>query len=452
VGYDAEKIVLWNAQTGSQLAVLSGHTDIVQTLAFRPDGQVLASGGDDGSIILWDMDPARWGQSQAPLRGRGDTIFALAFSADGKHLFSGGADGIGTLWNLEDRTVEFQTYGHTDRIYTLQVSPSGNFLYSGGRDGTVRLYEFGLTDLVALANKRTTREFSEDECRQFLNEACPADSGVLVDSPTVIQLNQPGAVPSKPDSQLRDNDSSATASALRANGGDNYNLNLFERPFNGGEMNIYYPDIDIIRASITQDRQWLYATLTMAGPRGDGLYGNYGIELDLDVDGRGDYFISTLTPGKDWSTNGVRIWRDQNGDVGNALPYVSDPPQLGDGYETLVFDSGSGDAPDLAWSRIDPNNPNSIQIAFQRKIINADPVFAWIAWASRDPFKPAWFDYNDHFTFDQAGSPLTELLMHYPLKALAGVDNTCRAEVGFNARGQTGFCQADPINGGPMAP
>lgn len=447
VGYYEQVIVLWDMKTGKPLTTLSGHTDIVETVAFGPDGKWLASGGDDGSIILWDMDPTRWGQFQAPFRGRGDTIFDLTFSADGKYLYTGGADGIGTLWDLEDRTVKLQTYGHTDRIYSVKMSPDGKYLYSGGRDGTVRSYVLALDELIKLAGQRTTREFSEDECRQYLNAACPSDSGLPVEAPpspsAAVQLKLPNEVPASPESFLLDNNSSVFASELRANGGDEYDLNIFERPFNGGEMNIYYPDIDILNAGLSQDKEWVYVTITLAGPRGDGLTGNYGIELDLDVDGRGDYLITTLAPGKEWSTNGVRIWNDKNNDVGNGIPYVSDPPQLGDGYEVLVFDQGNGDAPDLAWSRISPNNPNSIQIAFQRSVITSDPVFSWTAWASRDAFKPAWFDYNDHFTFQEAGSPLRELLKYYPLKALAGVDNTCHAPFGFNAFGQAGFCQPD---------
>jgi hypothetical protein len=78
-----------------------------------------------------------------------------------------------------------------------------------------------------------------------------------------------------------------------------------------------------------------------------------------------------------------------------------------------------------------PGDPNSVQLALQRSVISNDPTFAWLAWASRDAFKPAWFDYSDHFTFADAGSPLkVEQFRNYPIKALAAVDNTCRMLVG----------------------
>jgi WD40 repeat protein len=460
-GYADHNIVLWDANTGKQLSILIGHTDRVQALAFRPDGQVLASGAEDGNIILWDMNPERWGQYQPAMRDRGDAILDLAFSSDGKFLFSGGTDGIGTLWDLENRHADFHTYGHADRIYATEISPDGNFLYSSSRDGTIRVYVFSLQELLKLAEKRTSRQFTEEECRQYLNAACPAEAvGAVPPAPSQPPTTgggpaapetkiPPDKVPPATDNQMRDENSSSTAAEAQANGGDLFELGRFERPFNSGEMNIYYPDVDIVEASLSQNaaqadfKDWIVATITLAGPRGDSLQGNYGIELDLNADGRGDLLITTLTPGKDWSPSGVRIWADKNGDVGNQLVYLRDGPQEnGDGYETLIFDQGSTDPRDLAWSRLSPTDPNSVQIALQRSVIHNDPQFVWTAWASRDPLKPAWFDYNDHFTFEQAGSPLKSQPQFYPLGELEGVDNTCRRTFGFEAAaGQQVFCQ-----------
>ncbi|MGE5249614.1 MAG: hypothetical protein ACM3QS_05315 [Bacteroidota bacterium] len=442
-GYTDGHIVLWDPSTGKRVKILQGHTDAVEALAFRADGQMLASSGDDGNIILWDMDPVRLGDYQAPMSANGYSMFGLAFSSDGKYLFTGGADGTGTLWDLQDRHADFKTFGHTDRIYATAFSQDGQFLYSAGRDGTVRTFVFTLEELLKLAGQRTTRDFTQQECLQYLNAACPADVRAPVQGPAAAEVKRPSDTVPGAETTLRDANSSKTAADLRANGGDQLYLNLLERPFNGMEMNTYYPDIDITGASEAQARQWLYFTINLAGTSGDSLMGNYGIELDIDGDGRGDYLITSLTPGKDWSVNGVRIWEDKNNDVGNSSPIVADPPQTGDGYETLIFDQGTGDQPDLAWARMAPGDPTSVQLALQRSLINNDPTFAWLAWASRDAFKPAWFDYNDHFTQDEAGSPLkTEQPRLYPIKALAAVDNTCRMLVGSTPDpGQQVYCQ-----------
>jgi len=268
----------------------------------------------------------------------------------------------------------------------------------------------------------------------------------------IVHVLTPGEPPAGGLSEITDRDSSAYAAEHRTNGGENFTANLYERPFNANTMDMYFPDLDITRARLLRDSQWVYVNITLVGqnPAG-GLLGNYGVELDLNVDGRGDVLLMAANPGAAWSTDGVRVWRDNNQDVGAAQPIQSDAPVNGDGYETLVFDQGIGSDPDAAWARISPSDPNSVQVAFKNALINDDSYFTWGAWAMNESMlNPAWFDYNDHFTADEAGSPLTEATQYYPIKALAEVDNTCRWAVGFTPTGsEPGICPV-PVTPTPV--
>lgn len=52
---DAESIVVWDMESGEQIACLSAHTRQITTLCFSPCGQFLASGGEDGTVYVWDV-------------------------------------------------------------------------------------------------------------------------------------------------------------------------------------------------------------------------------------------------------------------------------------------------------------------------------------------------------------------------------------------------------------
>jgi hypothetical protein len=261
-------------------------------------------------------------------------------------------------------------------------------------------------------------------------------------STPIVHAMTPGEPPTTFISAVSDSNSSTTASAHRANGGENFNINLFERPFTSTSMD-YLPDLDIIGARLTRDTTWVYLNIALEGqnPAG-GLLGDYGAEFDLNLDGRGDLLLMAKKPGATWSTDGVRVWTPSKNDVGGARPILSDPPSNTSGYDTLVFDQGVGSDPDAAWARVSPTDPNSVQLAIKNTLIKNAGTFMWGAWAMDDSMlHPDWFDYNDHFTLAQAGSPLIEDTTNYPLKALAEVDNTCRWAVGFVPTGnEPGIC------------
>ena len=78
-------------------ATLRGHTDVVEALAFSPDGKTLATGSADTSARLWDVAS---GQPKAIFRGRADTLSGTALSPDSKALAIGYGDGTARMWDM----------------------------------------------------------------------------------------------------------------------------------------------------------------------------------------------------------------------------------------------------------------------------------------------------------------------------------------------------------------
>lgn len=260
-------------------------------------------------------------------------------------------------------------------------------------------------------------------------------------TPTVVHLTMPGEPPSRY-LYMTDSITASEDQVRGAKGGDDYAVNRFERPFLAEGMT-YRPDLDIVEADIAFDDDWLYFTIWVQGlhPESGDLPADFGVEFDLDVDGDGDWLVMASSPSMvEWTTIGVRIWEDGNDDVGGATPVAPDaPPAEGDGYEHTIFDQGQGQDPDAAWARQDPEDATAVQIAVKREFLD-DEAFLWGVWADEGLQQPGWLDYNDYFSLEQAGSPM-EGSEHYPLKELAGVDNSCRMYYGFTPAGnEPGLC------------
>jgi WD40 repeat protein len=98
-GGDDHVVRVWDAETLREVAVLSGHEDMVFAVAYSPDGTTLASAGIDRTIRLWDLTKAEPIIAQI-LEGHERGIRSIAFSRDGKSLASGDAGGTVRLWDL----------------------------------------------------------------------------------------------------------------------------------------------------------------------------------------------------------------------------------------------------------------------------------------------------------------------------------------------------------------
>jgi len=254
--------------------------------------------------------------------------------------------------------------------------------------------------------------------------------------PEIVHVNIP-AQGNEKEQTIHDQVSQETAPQKRAYGGDEYPNGRYERPFTAEEME-YLPFIDIVRTDLIRDEDggWLYADIVVVEPpsKSGERKAIYGIEVDNDLDGRGDVLILADAPeSTEWTTDGVRVWQDLNANLGAAKPMQPDAPVQDDGYELLIFDEGVGDDADLAWVRLSPDEPNRIDIAFKLDLVDIGEeyyFFLWGAWAFVDEAHPEWFDHHDRFTLEEAGSPLKEN-DDYPVKAFWGADNTCRGLSGL---------------------
>ena len=120
-------IKLWDPATGMELRTLTGHTDFVYSVTFSPDGKTIASGGRDRTVKLWDVST---GAELRTLKGHSGHVNTVAFSPDGKTLASAGEDKTIKLWDAETGILVRTLEGHNNMIHAVAFSPDGQFLAS----------------------------------------------------------------------------------------------------------------------------------------------------------------------------------------------------------------------------------------------------------------------------------------------------------------------------------
>jgi WD40 repeat protein len=124
----AERVCIWDVNEGSLLRELGGHSRHILSLAFSPDGKLLATGHEDNTAQFWEIPS---GNLKATLKGHVALVDGVAFSPDGKTLATGSFDRKVKLWNIATQQ-EVATLGPVpDTCLSLRFSPDGRTLAAG---------------------------------------------------------------------------------------------------------------------------------------------------------------------------------------------------------------------------------------------------------------------------------------------------------------------------------
>jgi len=131
------RVQLWDVQGMSHLRNYEGHGGIVYEVAVSPDGGILASGSEDGTIFLWRLDTAECIQV---LGGHASGVRAVAFSFAGRRLASGSVDNTIAIWDLQSYSCIKTLTNHSRCVTSLSYSADGCMLASGSVDDTICIY------------------------------------------------------------------------------------------------------------------------------------------------------------------------------------------------------------------------------------------------------------------------------------------------------------------------
>ncbi len=139
----------WDPASVEPRGILEGHKGTVRSVAFSPDGSILATGSYDRTLKLWNVFT---GQLRKSLEGNPEGVVSVAISPDGSTIAAAGYERMVRLWNLDEDQPQKVLDGHRDQVFSVAFSPDGKTLASGSVDRTIILWD------AASGKRRNTLE------------------------------------------------------------------------------------------------------------------------------------------------------------------------------------------------------------------------------------------------------------------------------------------------------
>jgi WD40 repeat protein len=160
---------VFDAGTRKQRDAFPGHNGVVVGAAFAPGGRRVASWGFDGTARVWEL----YGRELAVLRGHDGWVTSADFSPDGRLVVTGGADQTVRVWDSKTGEPLGTLRHHSAIVNSVAFSPDGRSILTAGGDATAKIIRcetcLPIDELLALADRRLTRDLTEVERRDFVH-------------------------------------------------------------------------------------------------------------------------------------------------------------------------------------------------------------------------------------------------------------------------------------------
>ncbi|MFY9610837.1 MAG: AAA family ATPase [Blastocatellia bacterium] len=146
---------LWEVKTGQLIGKPLSHNDAVYSVAIEKNGKILASGGKDGTVRLWNIEsqkelgpPLIHRHSMGDEERAADAVYNVAFSPDGNIVASGGFDGRIILWDIKERKQAGGPLFVKAPVFSMAFSHNGTMIASGDNVGEVKLWDVGTRKVI----------------------------------------------------------------------------------------------------------------------------------------------------------------------------------------------------------------------------------------------------------------------------------------------------------------
>ena len=153
------EIHLYRVSDWQQISAFQAHTDWIPSIVFSPDGNSFASSSVDQKIKLWDVSSSKCIRT---LEGHQHGVWTIVFNHDGQVLASGSDDQSIKIWDITSGKCLKTLQGHNDWVRAVIFTQDSQFLISGSRDQTLKLWNINSGECLKVFSNHTSGIWSAD--------------------------------------------------------------------------------------------------------------------------------------------------------------------------------------------------------------------------------------------------------------------------------------------------